>query len=595
MDRFARLAASVLATPGAVVVAPGGDAPGQDAEVVQCWPPEHPPAAPWHAALRRHVADTGELLMVDDLSRWTGDGGEAAGEGAAGALAAAPLRGAQGEHLGVMAVHDPRPRTWSERNRQDLEDLAGACATELRLRAGTRRANDAHRGAQEARDRAQAATGAAVAGAQQLQNQLNRSELLLRAAELLGSTWGLDHVRATVSELVSGDLKPAYVGLVLLGEDDMLRRSVDAGRGPVPLEEQVPLYALTDRWPTAQAARENRVVSVPDRRTLVEGYDPQTVAVFDQMGLHSAVCVPLPGTHRPTLGTLVAAWDEPHETDLHERAVLTVIAGYTARAVERALHLDERVSVARQLQRAMLTDLPQAPGLELAALYRPAAHHDMVGGDWYDAYRIPHQRPADDEREPLALTVGDITGHNTQAAALMGQARSMLRQADVDRRRGPADTLTSFERANEQLRIGISGTLVHAHLHPRPDGAWLLRWTNAGHPHPLLAHPRRPVERLTEHGMMLHPALPPLEGRPVDERLLEPGSVLLLYTDGLIERRGRDLEQGIDHVAALLAPAVADHTPLPRTLDLLAENLAGSDHRDDVVLLALRVTDPSAG
>ncbi len=584
MDRFARLAASVLAAPEAVVAVLAGPA---GAEVLECWPPERPPAEPWHAELRRHVVRTGELLTVDDLVRWASDGGVAALSGAEGAFAAAPLYGLRGECLGILAVHDPRPRTWSAHNRQDLEDLAGVCAAELRQRAGARRADDEHRGG--ARGEAQAATGAAVAGEQRMRIQQERSELLLRAAEMLGNTSGLEQVRATVSDLVSGDLKPAYVGLVLLGDDDKLRRAVDATNGPVPLEEQVPLYALTDRWPTAQAARDNRLVSVPDRQTLVDHYDPHTVVVFDQMGLRSAVCVPLPGTRRPTLGTLVAAWDQPHETDVHERAVLTVIAGYTALAVERALHLDERTSVARQLQQAMLTDLPRTPGLELAALYRPAAHHDMVGGDWYDAYPVLPHRAEADGRTPLAVTVGDITGHNTHAATLMGQARSMLRQADVDCGRSPADALASFERANEQLHTRISGTLVHAHLHPRPHGAWLLRWSNAGHPSPLLAHPDRDTESLTEHGLLLHPGLAPPEGRLVHERLLEPGSVLLLYTDGLVEHRGRDLEQGIDRAAALLARAVADRTPLPQALDLLADTLAGPDHDDDVVLLALRV------
>ncbi|MFE9425863.1 SpoIIE family protein phosphatase [Kitasatospora sp. NPDC006697] len=586
MDRFARLAASVLAAPEAVVAVLDGPA---GAEVLECWPPERPPAKPWHAVLRRHVVRTGGQLMVDDLVRWASDGGAAALNGAEGAFAAAPLYGARGQCLGVLAVHDPRPRAWSEHNRQDLEDLAGVCAAELRLRASTRRANDEQHSAQQARDEAQAATGTAVAGERRMRIQQERSELLLRAAEMLGNTLGLEQVRATVSDLVSGDLKPAYVGLVLLGDDGKLRRAVDTSSGPVPLEEQLPLYALTDRWPTAQAARDNRVVSVPDRQTLVDHYDPHTVAVFDQMGLCSAVCVPLPGTRSPTLGTLVAAWDEPHETDVHERAVLTVIAGYTALAVERALHLDERTSVARQLQQAMLTDLPRTPGLELAALYRPAAHHDMVGGDWYDAYPVLPHRTTADGRTPLAVTVGDITGHNTHAATLMSQARSMLRQADVDCGRSPADALTSFERANDQLHTRISGTLVHAHLHPRPHGAWLLRWTNAGHPSPLLAHPDRDTERLTEHGLLLHPGLAPPEGRLVHERLLEPGSVLLLYTDGLVEHRGRDLEQGIDRATALLARAVADRTPLPQVLDLLADTLAGPDHGDDIVLLALRV------
>ncbi|MEV7645406.1 GAF domain-containing SpoIIE family protein phosphatase [Streptomyces rubiginosohelvolus] len=590
MDRFARLAARVLATSEAVVAVttrgPGGSL---SVEPVEYWPARLSTTEPARAALCRHVVHAGELVMVDDLAAWD-DGPDLVGAPATGgAFAGVPLFGEKGVLLGVLAVYDGAVRSWDAGNQQDLEDLADAAAAELQLRASAARAHQERLGAELAQQEAEKATGQARQGVQDLRIRLGRSELLLRAAELLANTSGLEEVRRTVSELVSGDLKPAYVGLVLRGEDDMMRRSVDPGSTPVALEEQVPLYALTASWPTAQAARENRVVSVPDRQSLIEGYDPQTVAVFDEMNLASAVCVPLPGTRRPTLGTLVAAWDEPHETDVHERAVLTVIAGYTALAVERALHLDERISVARQLQQAMLTDLPEAAGLELAALYRPAASEDMVGGDWYDAYPLLAGYDAEAGRQPLAVTVGDVTGHNMHAATLMGQARSMLRQADIERANSPAEAIASFERANRHLRTEISGTLVHAHLLPRPHGTWLLRWTNAGHPPPLLARPGHEAELLTEHGRLIHPGIRPRADRHVDERLLEPGDVLLLYTDGLVEHRGVDLDDILGQAALLLSQAATDNAPLDQVIATLADTLAGARHGDDIVLLALRV------
>ncbi|WP_097977056.1 GAF domain-containing SpoIIE family protein phosphatase [Streptomyces sp. gb14] len=596
MDRFARLAARVLAAPEAVVaVTTRGPGDALSVEIVECWPPQPSKTDPVRAALCRHVVRAGELVMVDDLSARDDGPGRAAAGTAVGAFAGVPLFGEQGVLLGVLAVYDSTVRPWDAGNRQDLEDLADAAAAELQLRASAARAHQERRGAELAQQEAERATGHARQGVQDLRTRLDRSELLLRAAELLASTSRLDEVRSTVSELVSGDLKPAYVGLVLRGDDDMMRRSVDTRSAPVALEEQVPLYSLAARWPTAQAARENRLISVPDRQTLVQDYDPQTVTVFDQMGLASAVCVPLPGTRRPTLGTLVAAWDEPHETDVHERAVLTVIAGYTAMAVERALHLDERISVARQLQQAMLTDLPDPLGIELAALYRPAASEDWVGGDWYDAYPLLAGQDADTMRTPLAVTVGDVTGHNTRAATLMGQARSMLRQADIERANSPADALASFERANQHLRTGISGTLIHAHLLPRPEGTWLLRWTNAGHPPPLLARPGRESELLTDHGIMLHPNIRPRTDRPVHERLLEPGDVLLLYTDGLIEHRGQDFDLTLGRAARLLSQDATNNAPLDHTINKLADTLAGPKHSDDIVLLALRIGPRTVG
>jgi sigma-B regulation protein RsbQ len=114
-----------------------------------------------------------------------------------------------------------------------------------------------------------------------------------------------------------------------------------------------------------------------------------------------------------------------------EAAVLTSIAGYTAQAVERALFLDERISVAHQLQDAVLITLPAVPGLDLAALYRPASTTDMVGDDWYDAFFLPRQEGSAGPEDGLAVTVGDITSRDVQAATPMGQTRSMLRQASV--------------------------------------------------------------------------------------------------------------------------------------------------------------------
>jgi hypothetical protein len=126
----------------------------------------------------------------------------------------------------------------------------------------------------------------------------------------------------------------------------------------------------------------------------------------------------------------------PYQVDVTERAVLTAIAGYTARAIDRARYLDQRITVATQLQRAMLTDLPVVSGLQLGALYRPAAAGELVGGDHPD--------------------------------------------------HGPAAAVTAVENACAALDLDATGTLVHAHLSPAGGGAWRLSWTNAGHPPPLL-------------------------------------------------------------------------------------------------------------
>jgi serine phosphatase RsbU (regulator of sigma subunit) len=401
-------------------------------------------------------------------------------------------------------------------------------------------------------------------------------------------------VRQRVTNLVTGNLRPSYVGLALL-DGQQLRWVPDSDlTHAADLSGQV--FALEDAGPAARAARQGRMVIVTGRAARRAGQERQGGPGPSAAGLETAVCVPLPGITR-MLGTLVLGWDTPHQVDVSERAVLTAIAGYTAQAIERALYLDQRVTVATQLQQAMLTDLPAVSGPELGALYRPAAAGELVGGDWYDAYPLGPaargpQPPGGTGPEPvlaLALTVGDVTGHDMYAAAIMGQVRSMLRQADFDHLdRGPAAAVTAVENACAALGLDATGTLVHAHLSPAGDGAWHLSWTNAGHPPPLLLErPGGLAERLAGHDPLLWPGL--IGGpRTSQHRVLPAGATLLLYTDGLVERRGGDIDAAIDRTAAALAAAPASR-PLPALLEQLAAEIAGPEPADDIVLLAARI------
>jgi serine phosphatase RsbU (regulator of sigma subunit) len=165
----------------------------------------------------------------------------------------------------------------------------------------------------------------------------------------------------------------------------------------------------------------------------------------------------------------------------------------------------------------------------------------------------------------------------------------MLRQADLDHQSlGPAAAVTAVENACHALSLDATGTLVHAHLHPLDTGGgWQLTWTNAGHPPPLLVHPGARTERLASHDLLLWPGMP--DSRRADrQRVLAPGATLLLYTDGLVERRGTDTSLAIDRAAAILAAAPADQ-PLPDLLQTVLGEVAGPSSRDDIVLLAVQV------
>jgi serine phosphatase RsbU (regulator of sigma subunit) len=472
--------------------------------------------------------------------------------------AAMPLTDGDGRLLGSLCAIDHSPRAWSRQALSTLHDLAAACTADLRLRILSRRAEEL---------------------AAQADAERERTRLLLRAAEELADTHSLLDVRARVSELLVTGLTPGYLGLSRLQGRTVHRVPDDAAPGrTAAIDREHPSYPVDSRWPGARAVRENRMVvsHLPDG-----SLDADAAAAYAAAGLRTVVCVPLPGV-RGTVGVLELGWDGRHEPDSVELAALRALAGYTAQAVERALYLDERVAVARTMQEAMLTDLPAVAGLELAAHYRPAATREMVGGDWYDAYLLPTHPGC---TQSVAVTIGDVTGHDMHAATLMGQIRSMLRQSDLDHPGAPpSEILAAFEHANDFLDLEASGSLVHAHLHRNPAG-WLVNWTNAGHPPPLLACPGGPVKRLKAHGIMLYPGL---VGRPRGNhrRPLPPGSTLLLYTDGLVERRREPIDARIDALAEAFHHA--RDMPLPQLPEYLSDHIAGPAPDDDIAVLALR-------
>jgi serine phosphatase RsbU (regulator of sigma subunit) len=593
MERFARLVTHVLGVPVALVSLVEADRqvfPGM-VGLAEPWATSR--QTPLSHSLCQHVTVTGRPLILPDArqdeqmcaSLAISDLGVIA-------YAGMPLTDGQGHVLGSLCAIDQRPRSWSERELSDLADLAASCSAELRLRIVSQRAEQALDDAEGARRAAERSDERTQVYAAQAQVALERSELMLRAAEDLADTSGLVEVRRRVRDLVSGALKPAYVGLVLR-DGQRLRRVPDPEITYVH-EIRRAVFPLDSPLPSARAVRDGRLIVSHDRMTLETLRGEEPGAGHDAEILQFTVSIPLPGA-RGALGALILGWRAPHQIDVTERAVLTAIGGYTARAVERALHLDERVTVARQMQQAMLTDLPVTPGLELAAIYRPAASAELVGGDWYDAYPLEDQPGALAQGRAippasLAITAGDITGHDVHAATIMGQVRSMLRQAEYSHGRGPARAVTAVERACGRLGVEVSGTLVHGHLHPAGDGKWQFTWTNAGHPPPLISHPGGRTEQLDDHDPLLWPGVSHLH-RMDRQRILAPGDTLLLYTDGLVERRGEDMDTGIARLTASLAAASA-RQPLPDLLNQLADEAAGTAF-DDMVLLAARIPGAS--
>ncbi len=408
-----------------------------------------------------------------------------------------------------------------------------------------------------------------------------RTRILLTAAQALASARNLEHVRHQVSDLVSGDDAPTYVGLVVLEKDGGMRRVVDQ-RWPVDGEDGVQRYTVDAPLATAKAVRERRLLWYPDPESIAEDFTPWTVELYHRMGLHAVVCAPLVGM-REILGVLLFGWDSAHLLETGEREVITTIAAYTAQALERIRLLEHRAGVARELQEAMLTELPEVPGLAMAAHYLPSAIDEAVGGDWYDAIRLPSGT--------LAVTVGDITGHDVHASTLMGQVRSMLRQAAwCLPGTGPGAAVDSLESALAGIPVPAHGTLVHLRLTPHDDGSgrWDLTYTNAGHPEPILVAPDGSVSLLGGHGMLF--GFPEFGTGPRADHhvVLEPGSTVVLHTDGLVERRDVDYDDSVEALCEQLA-ALAGKPPRDVVDSLIARLNAAGQADDDVVVLAIGV------
>ena len=234
-----------------------------------------------------------------------------------------------------------------------------------------------------------------------------------------------------------------------------------------------------------------------------------------------------------------------------------------------------------RLQQALLTPPPQPDHLHVAVRYLPAAHEAQVGGDWYDAFLQPDGA--------TMLVIGDVVGHDSSAAAAMGQLRGLLRALAYDNDEGPAATLTRVEHAAHGLAVNTLATAILARIERRPDlpvvGTRTLRWSSAGHPPPVLLLPDGSCTLLhTRADLMM--GVDPDAPRREHRAELPDDSTLLLFTDGLVERRDSDLDAGF----AALCAALADlgDRPLDELCDTLLARLVPRAGGDDVALIAVR-------
>jgi serine phosphatase RsbU (regulator of sigma subunit) len=236
--------------------------------------------------------------------------------------------------------------------------------------------------------------------------------------------------------------------------------------------------------------------------------------------------------------------------------------------------------LAEGLQRSLLTEPPQPDHAEIVVRYRPAVE---VGGDWYDAFLQPSGA--------TMVVIGDVVGHDTEAAAAMGQLRGMLRGIAYRDGPGPAAVLSELDAAIQGLGIGTMATAAIARVEQTPEeraaGLTRLRWSNAGHPPPLLLHADGRTAELAKPRAELMLGVDPSARRTDSVVTVERGTTLLLYTDGLVEGRDLPLDEGIARLRSALAELAGE--PLSVLCDQVIERLRPQGLQDDVALVAIRL------
>ncbi|MDQ0809285.1 anti-sigma regulatory factor (Ser/Thr protein kinase)/PAS domain-containing protein [Streptomyces sp. B3I7] len=289
-----------------------------------------------------------------------------------------------------------------------------------------------------------------------------------------------------------------------------------------------------------------------------------------EVGPGGLAVLPLPADGRMA-GACLLGWDAPHDFAPDERALLTAAAGLAGQALLRAHAFDAEHELIGMLQRTLLPRrLPRLPGAEAVARYLPTTAGLEVGGDWYDVIPLPDNH--------VALVIGDVQGHNASAATLMGQMRTALRAYAVEGH--PPDVVVSHaNRLLVGLESDLFATCCYVDIDMEEGFAWCVR---AGHLPPVLRLPDGRTETVEFEGG------PPLgvvaqADYPMSPLRFQPGTVLALTTDGLVESAEVDLDTGLERLAARLA--AGDPARLGAVADAL---LTDANRGDDVALLLLR-------
>ncbi|MDF5752905.1 SpoIIE family protein phosphatase [Spongiactinospora sp. TRM90649] len=356
---------------------------------------------------------------------------------------------------------------------------------------------------------------------------------------------------------------------------DRIAGAVREGLPPAPIGVGHELFQPSG--PFARTVRTAEPVHVPNPPGLPSGIMRTTTEEWvASTHMHDVVMLPLVVDGSVAAVVTVGVCPPRPALGPSDVRLATEILEHAHGPLSNAIRYQRTQRMSLALQSSLLAEPPEVPGLEIAARYRASPAAAEVGGDWYDSFLLPDGA--------LVLTIGDVAGHDLPAAVTMSQLRNMLRSLVVDRCEPPGDILRRLDTAMESLHTAGTASCVLARVECAPDG-WRLNYAAAGHPPPLLI-------TADGKGRYLEAGHSPLLGigldiaRPSAIEPLESGGTLLLYTDGLVERPGEHLDDGLlrlcEH-ASLLA-----REPIEVFCEELVAGLPTTG-KDDIAVIALRL------
>jgi serine phosphatase RsbU (regulator of sigma subunit) len=423
-------------------------------------------------------------------------------------------------------------------------------------------------------------------------SELERLALLAETTTWLTSTLDVDEALRRLTHLMVPRLADWVVVDLITRRDEVTRSVVAHFEGGTvvrrpDLEGPMPPIPAESLMPLSRALRGAASALVSPET--YQGPPDADIALaqrrlFVATGMHSAVVAPVRGL-REVLGALTLGRSE--QPARYTRADLALLEDITRRAglaLDNARLYERQRTVGQTMQRHLLPQLPRVPGIGIAARSRPAPEASEVGGDWYDAFVLGDGA--------LVLAVGDVVGHDLEAAAGMAQLRNMLRAYSWSEQDPPSRIVERLDLACLNIAEVSMATLICGRLTGGEDGHYHVSWTNAGHPPPLLVTADGAARYLTDgHGPLL--GLGMGHARHDGTVLLPPGSTLVLYTDGLVESPRHAIDEGLDR---LLRNAVdLAGLPLDEFTDQLLERSRPPGNEDDVAVLAVRVpAEPAA-